>query len=596
LAVNDALVRMLGYGNESELRAVSAGDVYLDSSLRQHFIAQLERDGVLRNLELDLRRKDGSPITVLENARTVRSEAGELLYYEGTMTDITHFKRIGRELEAARDEAIAGSRLKSEFLANVSHEIRTPMHGVIGMTNALLETPLSEEQHQYASAVRRSAEYLLGIIDDVLDFSRTEAGRLDIEEIEFALSPCVDDVVELFAEEADARGLELACDIAEEAPEIVRGDPKRLRQVITNLLGNAIKFTEAGQVVIRVEVVSRAAEHVVLRFAVCDTGIGITAEQMERIFQPFCQADGSTTRKYGGTGLGLSICRALVRLMGGEISVSSAPGRGSTFTFDVQLGVPAVQPPDTEANLRGVPLHLAVRASLMRDIVAAHARAWGMDVRLLSHASELSAEGILLAEPEALTGSEPPRCPLFVLRNFARRAGESAAAANGAAAVVTMPVRLRRLRAELSRVLAAERSTAAVRSRILIAEDNAVNQTIARRLVEKLGYEATVVPSGVEAVEAATTGQYALVLMDCQMPSMDGFAATAEIRRREHGTRLPVIAMTANVLDGDRDRCLAAGMDAYITKPVNADELAAMLRRWTFPGQEQQPGAATLRA
>jgi PAS domain S-box-containing protein len=595
LAANEALVRMLGYETEAELRSVRAGEAYSDPSIRQHYMAQLEGDGCLRNIELDLRRKDGAAITVLENARTVRSESGDLLYYEGTMTDITHLKRIERELEAARDEAIAGSRLKSEFLANVSHEIRTPMAGVIGMANLLLETPLTGEQREYADAVRRSAEYLLGIIDDILDFSRTEAGRLAIDQLEFALSPCIEDVVEMFAEEADGRGLELACDIADDAPEFVRGDPKRLRQVITNLVGNAIKFTEAGQVLIRVGVVAHEPEHVLLRIAVCDTGIGITHEQMERIFEPFCQGDGSTTRKYGGTGLGLSISRRLVELMGGEITVSSDPGRGSTFTFDVRLGVQAAPvPPMRDTELCGAMLYLAGIGGIRRDLITQHATAWGMNVTAVRDLTEVASGGILLADPGTLTACPAAPCQLFVLRHFARQARASDTQVSGIAGVITVPVRFRRLRAEFARALASPRTAAAARNRILIAEDNAVNQTIARRLVEKLGYEATVVPSGAEAVQAALTGLYELVLMDCQMPSMDGFAATAEIRAREQGSRLPVIAMTANVLEGDRDRCLAAGMDDYITKPVDAEELAAVVRRWTSPVREEKFGAAAV--
>jgi PAS domain S-box-containing protein len=593
IAVNDALVRMLGYASEDELRAHKAGEVYSHPDVRTGFIAQLERDGFLRNVELELRRRDGKLITVLENARTVRSDSGELLYYEGTMTDITHLKEVERELEAARDEAIAGSRLKSEFLANVSHEIRTPMNGVIGMTSLLLGTPLGREQHEYATAVRRSAEFLLAIIDDILDFSRTESGRLEVEHIDFALSQSVEDVAEMLAGEAAARGIELACDIDEEVPEIVRGDPKRLRQVITNLVGNAIKFTDAGHVLITVNVAKRDATDVLLRFSVRDTGIGITPEQRARIFEPFCQGDGSTTRRYGGTGLGLSISQRLVELMGGEIQLSSDPGRGSTFTFHLRLGAAATEE-RAESVLSGVPLYLAAEGSVTSTIIAEHARAWGMNVVHLRHASELPADGaggVVIAEPDALAGAAPPACPVFVLRNFARTSAADEENRLPEARIVTRPVRLRRLRTELGRAVRIPRGASPTRNRVLIAEDNALNQTIAQRLVEKLGYEAVVVPSGIEAVEEAESGDYELVLMDCQMPRMDGFAATAEIRRRERGERrLPVIAMTANALDGDRDRCLASGMDDYLTKPVSADELAAILRRWTC-GAGSQPAA-----
>jgi CheY-like chemotaxis protein len=316
---------------------------------------------------------------------------------------------------------------------------------------------------------------------------------------------------------------------------------------------------------------------------------------MARIFEPFCQGDGSTTRKYGGTGLGLSISRRLVELMGGGIELRSEPGRGSTFAFDLRLGVPALEhAARQEPSLQGVTLFVAGKDKLAREIISRHARLWGMTVVPLRHVSELpdGPRGILLAELGALAGAPPPACPFLILTHFARRAAGAEREVSGAAGVITVPVRLRRLRTELARAVAAPDSVPAQRNRILIAEDNSVNQTIARRLVEKLGYEATVVPSGIEAVQAAATGAYGLVLMDCQMPEMDGFAATAEIRRRERGARLPVIAMTANVLDGDRDRCLAAGMDDYITKPVNADELAALLRRWIADPRADPAGAA----
>ena len=598
IAANQSLVTMLGFDTEEELKeAVLANDLYPDPSQRAQFLEQLEREGSLRNLELCLRRKDGQLITVLENARVVRDAHGKTLYYEGTLTNITERKIFERETAAARDQAIAASRLKSEFLANVSHEIRTPMNGVIGMTGLLLDTPLSAEQREYALAVRRSAEFLLGIINDILDFSKIEAGKLELERIEFAVRTCVEDVLELLAEQAESRGLELASDIAEDVPNTVLGDPGRLRQVITNLVGNAIKFTHDGEVVVRVTAESLTAESVMLRFEVSDTGIGITPEQMQRIFDPFCQGDGSTTRKYGGTGLGLSISRRIVELMNGSIEALSELGRGSTFRFTAQFA-PAAAGAGDARSLGGVQLFMVGSNGLAASVLSSHARRWGMQVRrgFESEAVRATGRSVLVVDAEGHRGPieelvasaravKDATVRAYLLTNFGRR---STALADPALkeidGVITKPVRLEKLRLlwteELGRA-PAEMPPGEDVARILVAEDNEVNQMVARRLVEKLGYSVDVVTTGTEAVEAVERRPYSLVLMDCQMPEMDGFDATSEIRRREKGmSRLPIIAMTAHAVRGDRERCLEAGMDDYLPKPISANDLEAMLGRW----------------
>jgi two-component system, sensor histidine kinase and response regulator len=599
IAANQSLVNMLGFESEDELKhAVVATELYPDPAQRMHFLELLEREGAIRNQELSLRRRDGQYITVLENSRVVRDANGKTLYYEGTLTNITERKAFEREIATARDQAIAASRLKSEFLANVSHEIRTPMNGVIGMTGLLLDTPLSGEQREYALAVRRSAEFLLGIINDILDFSKIEAGKLELERIELAVRTCVEDVLELLAEQAESRGLELAADIAEDVPNTILGDPGRLRQVITNLVGNAIKFTHDGEVVVRVALEAETPESVTLRFEVSDTGIGITPEQMERIFDPFTQGDGSTTRKYGGTGLGLSISRRIVELMNGRIEASSEVGRGSTFRFSAQFA-PAASSAGENRSLSAVQLFMVGSNGLAASVLSSHARRWGMQVRRGFEAQAVRGGGraVVVVDAEGYRGSmeelladvrsvQDAAVRAYLLTNFGRRSTAlNDPALRGINGIITKPVRLEKLRLlwteELGRIKVDESAVSEEVSRVLVAEDNEVNQMVARRLVEKLGYSVDVVTTGTEAVEAVERRLYSLVLMDCQMPEMDGFDATAEIRRRENGiTHLPIIAMTAHAVRGDRERCLEAGMDDYLPKPISANDLQAMLSRW----------------
>ncbi len=618
LAANPALVTLLGYSSEEELKASgSVANIYAEPYKRNEYIRSVLLHGEVRHKEMQLKRKDGTRITVLDNFRTVRDAAGNLAYLEGTLIDISDRIAFEQELARARDSAIQASRLKSEFLANMSHEIRTPMNGVIGMTNILLDTHLSPEQREYAVAVRRSAGFLLEIINDILDFSKIEAGKPELASVDFSPRVCVEEVLEMLFEMAEERNIELLCQFEDTVPDALRGDPGRLRQVITNLVGNALKFTEQGEVIVRVSAKDPSSPEVLLKFDVSDTGIGITPEQMPRIFEPFCQGDGSTTRRYGGTGLGLNISRRIAETMKGAITVTSQPGVGSTFhftaIFENRSPRTSWEPP---AALHALRVLVVEDNKAARGLLVEKVRNWGMYP--LECAEGKAALGILqqhasAGEPvnfalvdcqmpglngidfvqsvradESLTGLQ-----LVLITNFGHRSVALGDWDRTIAGVVTKPIRGKTLLDILthrrnpppiasdlfpaSRVLGIDPSNC----RILVAEDNLVNQKVASRMIEKLGHQVDVVMNGIEALLAIEQKEYNLVLMDCQMPSMDGFEATAEIRKREQGTHhLPVIAMTAHAMKGDRERCINAGMDDYLTKPVNAEELAAALKRW----------------
>jgi two-component system sensor histidine kinase/response regulator len=655
--VSDSLARSLGR-NVDGVVGRTDGDFFDEKRARSYREAELEIvrtgtpiiDHVVRHIW-----PDGRVTWSLNVAMPIQNERGETVGVWGTNKDITQSKLTDEALEArtrelqlvnarlehATEAAMAASQAKSAFLANMSHEIRTPMNGVIGMTELLLETPLDRMQRDYAQTIRSSARALLSVINDILDFSKVEAGKLELEEVEVNLRDVVEEVSRLISIQADAKGLEVIAHVDPALPECVMGDEARLRQILFNLCGNAVKFTQQGEVSINVTLVSLTPTDITARFAVRDTGIGIPADRLDALFSPFTQVDVSTTRRFGGTGLGLSIVRRLAQLMSGEAGVESREGVGSTFWFTAQFRPSVAAQPviRTPGVLHGQRVLIVDDNATNLKVLAGELKRWDIEC-----VCACSADEALVAMREArrpfevaLLDHQMPGCDgaelgqrinadpalkstrLVLLTSSGQNSDRQQFAALGFAGYLVKPVTRNDLIDTLSVVMAGsaeawhthtqpiitrkylrERRGHDAR-RILVAEDDAVNRKVAVGLLELMGYQVDVVDDGRQAVDASRKGHYDLILMDCQMPELDGYAATREIRKLESGERrIPIVALTANAMPGAEADCKAAGMDAYLSKPFDRDLLEACLDGFLakdalkerMPAGEPTPGGA----
>jgi two-component system, sensor histidine kinase and response regulator len=628
LEFNPALIDMLGFQDGDSLKKADVAELWLQPQERARFEAVIEREGVVKNFEMQMRRRDGSVIWCEQSARAVYDAAGKVGHWEGVLVDVTSRKLAEEEANRARDRvrdlALETARLRSDFLASMSHEIRTPLTGIIGTGELLSRSDLTPEQRRLTEIIRSSGELLLTVVNDILDFSKLAAGKVVLEKLDFDLVELTESVVDAFAAPARAKAIELALHLDPNLPTGLKGDQNRLRQILNNLVGNAIKFTDRGDVTVWAKRLEEAAGDVPVRFEVVDTGIGIPYEAQGRLFQPFVQAEGSTSRRFGGTGLGLVIAAKLLEQMGGEIGFESTPGEGSNFHFTARFarGSEIVRP---WMNANALSCFRAMRAMVVNDspalrrVIAEYLSSWGIESVAVSSGAE--ALETLKRMPDgdhdqfiALIDEQTPgigalalarafknhcaggRCKVILLG--AEQGARSAA--DGVDRWITKPVRpshlfscLLDLCGNSSKVVLENAAVAPPDPihgdlpdkrklvRVLLVDDNLVNRTIGEKQLVKLGFTVEVADSARAGLEIVANRGSDVVLMDCEMPEMDGYQAAGEIRRREGSARhTVVIALTAHASKDDRARCLEAGMDDYLSKPVKLDALAAMLDRW----------------
>ncbi len=625
LNANPALAGILGYSSPADLlMAVSdiGRQVYVHPARWAEFCTAMARNAAVAEFECEMHCRDGSVIWVSKHARPVSDPDGNVLYYEGALENVTARRVAEAAMSAARDSAVESARLKSEFLANMSHEIRTPMNGIIGMTGLLLDTEMTVRQRDFADTIVDSSEALLKIINDILDFSKIEAGMLTFEEIDFSLHDVAEGVVDLFAGRALSKGIELSLIVADDVPDVLTGDPGRLRQVLANLVGNALKFTDEGEVRLVVRKEREHGEGTMLHFEVMDTGIGISIDQQARLFQAFVQADGSTTRRHGGTGLGLAICRRLVSQMGGEVWIESEPGAGSRFFFTAIFRKPEIVEERRLRRFDGVRALLIEQQGVRASVLPKLFECWGATVERAEGAAQALTvlrgprgraprfdlvifdvdvrreDGVGIAqairEEPSLAGVKLVR--LVSLNTADDGTNRDETPVDGQ---IAKPIKPRSVHRCVAEVLDANRreeprvveplpvaaepqnDSALAELRVLVAEDSAVNQKVVQFQLRKLGCKVDSVMDGEEALLAVRKKSYDVILMDCQMPRLDGWETSRRIRQMEKGRshRTWIIAMTAHSLVGDRELCMAAGMDAYLSKPMRFSDLAAALEQ-----------------
>ena len=612
---------------KSDFALMRAGDWYVDPQRRKEMTSTLRSDGILRNAEVQFKRyKTGEIRDALVSFTPVIYKGEECLV--GSIIDITDIKRFEEDLKTARDAAESATVAKSQFLATMSHEIRTPMNAIIGLTQLALKTNLDKKQLDYLVKVERSAVALLGIINDILDFSKIEAGKLTIETTEFDLEGIMDTVTNMVAHRVQEKGLEFSIHVEQDVPNFLIGDPLRITQIITNYCSNAVKFTETGEVFINVKLMEKLDDKVKLRFSVKDTGIGMTQEQVEKMFVKFQQADSSTTRKYGGTGLGLAISKLLAGMMGGEVWVESSPGEGSTFYFTALLGVQENQRREMlvpSVDLRGLRVLICDDNDTARMILREMLESMMFDVTVVSSGIEaikeveskkdafdlviidwrmpgldgLETSRIILSEKQITTPT------IIMVTSFGREEIAHRAHEIGIKGFITKPVSSSLLFDSIMEVFGRQgfagrnrkeksnrfaRELEAIKgSRILLTEDNEINQQVATEFLEDKGFIVDLADNGEVALQkiklSGVPSSYSVILMDLQMPIMDGYTSTREIRKMSEYDELPIIAMTADAMLGIKEKCLEAGMQDYITKPIDPDELFGVLVKWIKPSR-----------